>query len=92
MVVELIHIIALVVALIIGFFIGWLIQTKVAANTVKNAKEIAKKIAEDAEKEAKHLKREKLLEVKDEWLKKKQEFDNEVNTKKTENFQLRKTA
>lgn len=82
MVVELIHIIALVVALIIGFFVGWLIQTKVAANTVKNAKEIAKKIAEDAEKEAKHLKREKLLEVKDEWLKKKQEFDNEVNTKK----------
>lgn len=82
MVVELIHIIALAVALIIGFFMGWFIQTKVAANTVKNAKEIAKKIAEDAEKESKHLKREKLLEVKDEWLKKKQEFDNEVNTKK----------
>jgi len=82
MVVELFHIIALAVALIIGFFIGWLIQTKVAANTVKNAKEIARKIAEDAEKEAKHLKREKLLEVKDEWLKKKQEFDNEVNSKK----------
>ena len=82
MVVELIHIIALAVALIIGFFIGWFIQTKVAVNTVKNAKEIAKKIAEDAEKESKHLKREKLLEVKDEWLKKKQEFDNEVNSKK----------
>jgi len=82
MVVELIHIIALAVALIIGFFMGWFIQTKVAANTLKNAKEMARKIAEDAEKEAKHLKREKLLEVKDEWLKKKQEFDNEVNTKK----------
>lgn len=82
MVVELIHIIAVAVALILGFFIGWFIQTKIAANTIKNAKAVAKKISEDAEKEAKHLKREKLLEVKDEWLKKKQEFDNEVNNKK----------
>ncbi|KUG25406.1 hydrolase (had superfamily) [hydrocarbon metagenome] len=79
---ELIHIIAVAVALILGFFIGWFIQTKIAANTIKNAKAVAKKISEDAEKEAKHLKREKLLEVKDEWLKKKQEFDNEVNNKK----------
>lgn len=82
MVVELIHIIALAVALVLGLLIGWFVQSKIAANTVAKAKEDSKKIVEDAEKDAKHIKREKLLEVKDEWLKKKQEFDNEVNTKK----------
>ncbi len=41
-----------------------------------------KHIIADAEKEAKNIKREKLLEVKDEWLKKKQEFDNEANTRR----------
>lgn len=79
---ELIHIVALVVVFLIAFFIGWFFQTKLASKTVESAKESANRIIDDAEKEAKHLKREKLLEVKDEWLKKKQEFDNEVNNKK----------
>ena len=48
-------------------------------NTLKKK---LKKILEDAEKESRHLKKEKLLEVKDEWLKKKQEFDNEVNQRR----------
>ncbi len=82
MVVELVHIIALSAALIIGILVGWFIQSKIATNTVRKANQDADKIILDAEKEAKHLKREKLLEVKDEWLKKKQDFDNEVNTKK----------
>jgi ribonuclease Y len=67
---------------IISFILGWMINSKIGKNNVVNAKEKATKIIEDAEKEAKHLKREKLLEVKDEWLKKKQEFDTEVNNKK----------
>ncbi len=82
MVVELIHIIALAVALVLGVLIGWIIQSKLANNTVQKAKDDSQRIIDDAEKEAKHIKREKLLEVKDEWLKKKQDFDNEVNTKK----------
>lgn len=71
-----------VVAAIIAFILGWLVNSKIGKNSIVNAKEKAQKIIEEAEKEAKHLKREKLLEVKDEWLKKKQEFDSEVNTKK----------
>ncbi|MBS3946270.1 MAG: ribonuclease Y [Melioribacter sp.] len=67
---------------LISFVLGWLINSKIGKNSIENAKEKAQKIIDDAEKEAKHLKREKLLEVKDEWLKKKQEFDNEVNSKK----------
>lgn len=72
-----------------AFLLGWFLNSKVgknsietAKNSIEVAKEKSKSIIEDAEKEAKHLKREKLLEVKDEWLKKKQEFDVDVNAKK----------
>ncbi|OGU55011.1 MAG: ribonuclease Y [Ignavibacteria bacterium RBG_13_36_8] len=64
------------------FYLGWLTSSKMSKNRLAEAKEKAQKIIEDAEKESRHLKKEKLLEVKDEWLKKKQEFDNEVNSKK----------
>lgn len=67
---------------VLAFILGWLINSKIGKNNVVVAKEKAQKIVEEAEKESKHIKREKLLEVKDEWLKKKQEFDTEVNTKK----------
>lgn len=71
-----------VVSLILSFLLGWVLNTKFGTKTIKSAEERAKIILEDAEKESKNIKREKLLEVKDEWLKKKQEFDNEVNQKR----------
>jgi ribonuclease Y len=67
---------------VLFFFIGWIINSKIGKNSIVISKDRAQKIIEDAEKDAKHIKKEKLLEVKDEWLKKKQEFDNEVNSKK----------
>lgn len=66
----------------VAFFVGWLASSKFSKNKISRAKELAEGIVSDAEKEAKNIKREKLLEVKDEWLKKKQEFDNEVNTRR----------
>ena len=63
-------------------YMGWVINSKIGKTNVVSAKEKAQRLIEEAEKESKHLKREKLLEVKDEWLKKKQEFDIEVNQKK----------
>jgi ribonucrease Y len=71
-----------IVVFIIAFFIGWLISSKISKNKVSSATEKAEVIISDAEKESKNIKREKLLEVKDEWLKKKQEFDNEVNNRR----------
>ncbi len=68
----------LVVIIIVFFYLGWLFNSKVGKKSAALAEENSKRIVADAEKEAKNLKREKLLEVKDEWLKKKQEFDNEV--------------
>ncbi len=78
-----------IITAVIAFSIGWFLNSKIgknsietAKNSIEVAKEKSKSIIEDAEKEAKHIKREKLLEVKDEWLKKKQEFDADVNSKK----------
>jgi ribonuclease Y len=71
-----------VVLFIIAFLLGALISAKIGKNKISKAKEASAEIIADAEKEAKSIKREKLLEVKDEWLKKKQDFDNEVNTRR----------
>ncbi|TSA28193.1 MAG: ribonuclease Y [Ignavibacteriales bacterium] len=80
---DLIIVIAVAAILVVlSFVFGWFINSKMGRNSLSVAKEKAQSIIDDAEKEAKHTKREKLLEVKDEWLKKKQEFDTEVNAKK----------
>ncbi|MBU0473207.1 MAG: ribonuclease Y [Bacteroidetes bacterium] len=71
-----------VVLIVLAFVLGWVINSKIGKNNIIIAEEKSKKILEDADKDAKNLKREKILEVKDEWYKKKQEFDAEANTKK----------
>jgi ribonuclease Y len=70
------------VIVIVVFYLGWLFNSKVGKKSIVSAESRAKQIITDAEKEAHNIKREKLLEVKDEWLKKKQDFDSEINTKK----------
>jgi len=64
------------------FFIGWTLNSQVGKQSIVSAEKQAKKIIEEAEREANNIKREKLLEVKDEWFKKKQAFEQEVTTKK----------
>ncbi|RPI12942.1 MAG: ribonuclease Y [Ignavibacteriae bacterium] len=66
----------------ITFYMGWILNAKTTKNKLMSADEQAKKIIEDAEKSALTLKKEKLLEVKDEWYRKKQEFDSDYNTRK----------
>ena len=81
--VEFYYLIAAAVGIfVVAFALGWKLNSVKGINSLKKAEAEADKIIKDAEKEAKNLKREKLLEVKDEWLKKKQEFDNEVNTRR----------
>lgn len=72
----------LVVVIIVFFYLGWMMNSRIGKKSITTAEEQAKKILEDADKEAKNLKREKLLEVKDEWYKKKTEFDKEVQQKR----------
>jgi len=78
----------LIVALF--FYLGWLINAKLGKKSLTSAEEKAKQILKDAEKEANNLKREKLLEVKDEWYKKKSEFDKEVTNKRNKFVNLEK--
>jgi len=66
----------------IFFYLGWYFNSKVGKKSILSAEKRAEQIIADAQKEANALKKEKLLEVKDEWYKKKVEFDNEVNQKR----------
>ncbi|HLP16297.1 MAG TPA: ribonuclease Y [Bacteroidota bacterium] len=67
---------------VFAFVGGWFFSTRVGQSKVMSAEERAKKIIADAERDAAATTREKLLEVKDEWYKKKQEYDNDVNQKR----------
>ncbi len=64
-----------VAGLALGVAIGWRLRIRKESNITQSAEIRAKKIIDDAEKEASTLKREKVLEAKDEWYKKKQDFD-----------------
>ena len=76
-------IIAIVVG-IITFVIGWIVSKHIGQGKIANAEKMATKIVTDAEKEAKNLKREKVLEAKDEWLRLKQNLDSETKSKRGE--------
>ncbi len=73
----------------LGFAAGWYLNARTGQNKILSAEERAKRILEEAERDASALKKEKLLEVKDEWYKKKKEFESEVQSKrnKLEAFQ-----
>ncbi len=77
-----IFILLLIVAAAGAFWGGWLINARISQAKIGSAEERSKKIIADAEKDVVTLKREKLLEVKDEWYRKKQEFDTDVNARR----------
>ncbi len=65
------------------FYFGWHLNARSGQNKITSAEERAKRIIEEAEKEANTLKREKVLEAKDEWYKRKKEFEAEAQSKKS---------
>jgi ribonucrease Y len=64
-------------------FIGWMINSRAGKNKIEAAEERARQIIDDAEKDIANLKKEQLLEVKDEWFKKKQDFEREANRQRS---------
>lgn len=79
---NLIFIIVGIVAVIAGFGIAYFIGNKFASSKINEAEQNAKLILKDAEKEANNIKKERLLEVKEEWHKKKQDFENDTQQRK----------
>ncbi len=76
--------ITLAVAVLTGvaaFIIGWYVQAGSSKRKLGTIEERSKQILDTAEREANAIKKEKLVEVKDEWIKKRQELDNEYNAK-----------
>ncbi|MFC2130053.1 ribonuclease Y [Bacteroidota bacterium] len=77
----------IVVALsVVGLFAGWAIGyfagNKLAGAKIAEAELRSKSIIKDADNEAKNIKKERLLEVKEEWHKRKQNFENETQSKR----------
>jgi ribonuclease Y len=87
---ELYWMIAVVVVGLIAFISGWLSNKKIGQAKVANAEKMAETIIKDAENTANTLKKEKLLEVKDEWIKLKQNFENETKSRRNELTKLEK--
>jgi len=87
---EIYWMIAIVVVGLIAFISGWLSNKKIGQAKVANAEKMAEKIIKDAENTASTLKKEKLLEVKDEWIKLKQNFENETKSRRNELTKLEK--
>lgn len=87
---ELYWMIAIVAVGVIAFISGWLSNKKIGQAKIANAEKMAEKIIKDAESTATTLKKEKLLEVKDEWIKLKQNFENETKSRRNELTKLEK--
>jgi ribonucrease Y len=83
-----------IIGLILGASAAYFLTNKTLARTVaetiSGAEARAKTLVEDAEKEADNTKKERLLEVKDEWFQKKQEYDSHVQTQKNKMQQYEK--
>jgi ribonucrease Y len=79
-----------IILVVLFFYLGWMFNSKIGKKSIASAEERAKQIISEGQKEANNIKREKLLEVKDEWYKKKVEFDTEVNQKRQKTANLEK--
>jgi ribonuclease Y len=80
---EIYILVPIVIVFVAGSFaLGWYFNHRSGLHKINNAEERAKAILQDAEKDALNVKKEKLLEVKDEWYKKKQEHEAEVAAKR----------
>jgi ribonuclease Y len=79
-----------IIFVVVFFYLGWMFNSKVGKRSISSAEERVKQILNNAQKEANNLKREKLLEVKDGWYRKKSEFDAEVQQKRQKLLNLEK--
>lgn len=87
---ELLAILLSVLGLVAGFGIAYWAGTKVAKAKLSEAEQNGKLLLKEAEKEASNIKKEKLLEVKEEWHKRKQDFESQTQDRKAKIQQMEK--
>ena len=68
----------------IALIFSWTISSRMGRKLIAKAEESTRQLQKDAEKQIETLKREKLLEAKDEWYRLKQEFETEAKQKRQE--------
>ncbi len=68
----------------VAFCAGWFLRIRIDKSRISSTELTIKKMIADAEKEAEALKKERLIEAKDEFLKLKQKLDNEHEKKRNE--------
>jgi len=74
--------ISILLALLIGFGIGYIIRVSHHEKSIKNSKAMAEKIVEDGKKEAEKLKRENVLEAKQEIFTQRKDFENDMRERR----------
>lgn len=79
---NLLPVILSVLGLAAGFALSYFFGNRAATAKLAEAEERAKNIKKDAEKEADALKKERLIEVKEEWHKKKQEHEQQASARR----------
>lgn len=75
-------VIALVIGLVVGYLVSYLFSMRVAKQRVSVAEERAKEIVEDAQRDGENIKRERILEAKDEAMQKKRALEEEYARRK----------
>ncbi|MDZ7373635.1 MAG: ribonuclease Y [candidate division KSB1 bacterium] len=68
----------------VSFLAGWVVRKRISQRKVASAELIAERIVSEAQKEAEALKREKLLEAREEYLRLKQSVENEFRNQRIE--------
>ncbi len=81
---DLIAIISILLGLIVGAVVGYFIRKSIAEAKIAGAKNAAEQILEDAKRDAEALKKEALLEAKDEIHKLRTEAEREVRERRNE--------
>lgn len=74
----------IIAALVGGFILGGYVRQRANADKVNNAQITAAKIVEDALKESENIKKEKIIEAKDEIYNSKRELDKEIKDRRSE--------
>lgn len=87
---QILLVILSIIGMVAGFAAAYFISNKMLKAKVEESVQSAKNLIVNAEKEANNIKKEKMIEAKEEWHKRKLEFDTDAQAKRAKIQQLEK--